>query len=243
MIVGIHQPNFIPLIGLFQRIKEVELFIFLDHVQIPTGKSLVTRNKLLIGGDARWISIPIYKAGRKGQKICESRINYETDFTKKHLKTIELNYKKCPFYDIVYERLADFFSRRYDKISDLNIEIIKWLCNQLNIKSEFKRSSQLIKENKELENIKGNELILELCKVTKATTYISGNGCKSFIKPKTFEENGIKFFFQNIVQNKYKQNNIGFTPNLSLLDMVMNIGFESTSEILLKNKLIKKNLN
>lgn len=243
MKVGIHQPNFIPWLGLFQRINEVDLFIFLDHVQIPTGKSLVTRNKLLIGGNANWISIPIYKAGKIGQSISETKINYETDFTRKHLKKIEINYKKCPFFNETYENLDRFFAKRFDKIADLNIQIIIWLCKQLNIKSRFKRSSELIKEAKELENKKGNELILWICKVTKATTYISGNGCKSFIEPKTFEDNGINFYFHNFVQKKYKQNNKYFIPNLSIIDMVMNLGFGCTSEIISQSKLNNESLN
>ena len=54
MIVTIHQPDFMPWLGLFNKIKNADEFIILDHtINNPKSPALKGRN---IGG---WIAPPI----------------------------------------------------------------------------------------------------------------------------------------------------------------------------------------
>lgn len=47
MILSMHQPNFIPWIGFFDKIEKSDVFVLLDDVQYPRGKSVANRNKIL----------------------------------------------------------------------------------------------------------------------------------------------------------------------------------------------------
>ncbi len=59
-VIAIHQPNFFPWLGYFDKIARCETFILLDHVQIQkTGGTWSNRVKLLWAGKARWGTAPV----------------------------------------------------------------------------------------------------------------------------------------------------------------------------------------
>jgi hypothetical protein len=50
MIVSIHQPNYLPWIGYFNKISRSDIFVIFDDVQFPIGKRgfFGNRNKIKI---------------------------------------------------------------------------------------------------------------------------------------------------------------------------------------------------
>ena len=77
-----------------------------------------------------------------------------------------------------------------------------------------------MKKNPYLNDLKGNDLVLELCKISNTETYISGTGCTDFIIPESFKKNKIEFKFQEfpgLFASKQGE-------NLSILDNVLRLG-------------------
>lgn len=62
-VVGIHQPNFFPWLGYFNKIAKSNKFVFLDNVDFPkTGAgNLVNRVKILNNGNEKWLTMSINK--------------------------------------------------------------------------------------------------------------------------------------------------------------------------------------
>jgi len=87
MRVAVHQPNFLPWLGFFHRLALVDRFVVFDHVQAMGGRTWLSRNRLLIGGQPRWLSLPVKKSGRLGQAVSEVEVSYQGDFAPKHLRT------------------------------------------------------------------------------------------------------------------------------------------------------------
>ena len=63
MIVSIHQPNYLPWIGFFEKIYLSDIFVYFDNVQMPKNKSFVSRNKILFNKKSMWLTVPINKKG------------------------------------------------------------------------------------------------------------------------------------------------------------------------------------
>jgi hypothetical protein len=81
MIVGIHQPNFIPWLGYFYKILKSDIFIILDDVQY-TKNSFINRNKIKTPNNSQWLTLPVKK--QFGQLINEVEIIHLESTKKKY---------------------------------------------------------------------------------------------------------------------------------------------------------------
>ena len=98
MKIAIHQPNFLPWIGYFHKIANVNKFVFFDDVQLPGGKSFCYRTKILLNsGQEKWMSIPLTGKSQK-PLIKDTKIDMQQNWKEKQLKTLELNYKKHTYF-------------------------------------------------------------------------------------------------------------------------------------------------
>ena len=60
--VSMHQPNFLPYIGFFDKIKKSDLFIIVDHCTFSKGKdNWHHRNKIRIFNEKGWdyLTVPV----------------------------------------------------------------------------------------------------------------------------------------------------------------------------------------
>ena len=99
-IIAIHQPNFFPWLGYFDKIVKSNLFIFLDHVQFPKkGGTWMNRVNLLVCGKAKWITASVDRNYTGTKKINEIKIKSNDNWKQKFLKTLEQSYNKHYFFD------------------------------------------------------------------------------------------------------------------------------------------------
>ncbi len=76
--------------------------------------------------------------------------------------------------------------------------------------------------------------LVDLCKETNATSYISGRGGKDYMELDKFEAVGIKVIYQDLDFNNivYSQGEDPFVPGLSVIDAIFNIGPEETRKLI-----------
>jgi hypothetical protein len=231
---AIHQPYFFPWLGLFHKLYNTDKFIFFDHVQAPIGKHWLSRNKIAHWDGEMWLTIPTHKSGSP-IPINEVRICYQRDFIRQHLGTVRQIYNKCPFFDETYALIEMIYTHRYEKIADLNQDTVRTISRLLGYKGRFQSSSDIVKRNPYLEELSGNDLVVELCKAAGIDDYISGVGCKSFIRPDEFEKEGVKFTFQDFIHPTYSQvNTRNFVSHLSCIDALFNVGFSGLRDMMEK---------
>jgi len=231
MIITIHQPNFLPWIGYFYKILKCERFVFLDNVQY-TKNSFINRNKIKTSQGELWLTVPV--SFHFGQKIFEVKIDNSFDWRKKHLKTLELNYRKAPFFDEIYSLIEEvYYKDGWESISDLNIELILKICNYLNIEREFIRSSDLGVDGK------ATELLISIVKELNGKVYLSGFGGAKYQEERLFEEAGIKLVYYDFQHPIYNQLYGSFIPNLSIIDLLFNSGKLSADVIRNSNPEVK----
>jgi hypothetical protein len=228
--LSIHQPDFWPWAGLFNKIACSDKFVVFDCVQAPRGKSWLTRNRILLNGNPLWLTLPILRSAN--QKINEVKINREVNYKTKHLGTIKQAYARAEYFKEVFAFVENLYAEDYENASSFSLQIIKAICVKLKIDTEFIGVSEIISDD-ELSRLSGNSLILEICKKGGANDYLSGVGCLDFIQPDKFKEVGISFKFQKLLHLEYRQQIATvFQPNMSVLDILFNLGFEQSADII-----------
>jgi len=221
MRVAIHQPNFLPWTGYFNKIKSVDTFVFFDDVQFERGKTYTSRTKILVNGMESWLTIPVQ---HKSDLVLIKDMCVDTTFPwkNKHLKTLELNYKKSSFFQDVFAIIEKVYNQDSPFLIDYNIPLITMISDYMGLKTAFLFSSQLSDPS-----MTGLEKIIYLLQTTSASTYLSGNGSgsKRYINENEFQKTGISVEWQTYQQVHYPQlNTTEFIPNLSIIDMLFNCG-------------------
>jgi len=224
MIVAIHQPNFLPWIGYFYKIAKSDIFVFLDNVQY-TKNSFINRNKIKTSQDVIWLTIPI--SFKFGQLINEVKIDNKTDWRKKHLRTLEMNYKRSNFFKEVFELIKRiYYLKNWQNLSDFNISLIKTIISYLDLNKTLVQSSSLDIQGK------NTKLLIQIVKKVDGDVYLSGFGGAKYQEETSFKNEGIELVYYNFRHPAYKQLWNDFIPNLSIIDLLFNYGKESTKIIL-----------
>ena len=228
--IAILQPSYIPWLGYFDQINRVDTFIFYDDV-LYTKNDWRNRNKIKTSQGATWLTIPVDIHNRlTNHLLIKDAPLADEDILKKHLKAIELNYKKAPFFKEFFPILTLLFSEQYIFLSDVNISIIKAISDFLGIKKiNFLKSSDL-----DIVNENPTDRLIDICKNLKATHYLTGNSAKNYLDEKLFAENGIILEYQEYKHPIYKQLWGDFIPYLSVIDLIFNEGYNSLK--ILSNK-------
>lgn len=218
-VVGIHQPQYLPWLGLIERVSQCDIFIILDTV--PYSKNyFYNRNKIRTKEGEVWLTIPVLTSGLTGQTFIETRINNTKNWGLKHWKTIEQSYRRAPFFDMYQGFFFETLNRRCDFLVDICLETFRFLLDSFAITSRVVRASELgAKGAKE-------DLLLDLCTKTGATRYLSGPDGRNYLNLDAWAANSIAVDFQNYQHPVYQQVYGGFVPNLSVVDLLFTHGRE-----------------
>jgi len=68
-MIAIHQPNYLPWLGFFDKARTIDYFVLLDNVAFTRG-SVINRNRIKTKTGAHWITVPV-PAGRRNSKASE----------------------------------------------------------------------------------------------------------------------------------------------------------------------------
>jgi hypothetical protein len=229
-LVAIHQPNFFPWLGYFDKIAKADAFVFLDHVQFPKkGGVWTNRVKLLIGGEASWFTATINRQFHGTRSINEMSFLQGNPWREKLFKTLEHEYKKHPFFPEVAQVVQPLLLNPENRVADYNIQAITAIAKAVGLNTEkLKRSSQFSVDEA------STEMLCTLTRTAGGDVYLCGGGAEGYQEDEKFEAQRIGLQYQNFVHPVYPQKNQdSFVPGLSIIDMLMNQGFKKTSNLLL----------
>jgi len=214
-ILSIRQPGYLPFIGFFKKIQATNVFVFLDDVQY-TRSDFDNRNKIRTQDDSMWLTIPIFN--KTGQTLNEVKIDYSKKWVSKHKSSIEYNYEKAPYFEEYWKDIELIFDKSWEKLIELNMELINYFITKLEIKTKTVFSSEL--------NINktGSEKLLEICKDLQVDTYLSGEFGRNYLDTNLFEQENIKVIFEKFEHPTYDQTFDGFVKNMSIIDLLFNEG-------------------
>jgi hypothetical protein len=215
-ICAIHQPNFFPWLGYFDKIKRADTFVFLDDVAYPKSGSGAgswsNRVKMLISGKPSWCGCPI-KRFSGIQKINTVEIDNSQLWKKKFLKSIMYNYSKTVNFQNIMPIITELVEYPTNNLCALNINAIKKISSLLGINTKFINSSSL-----EVKTA-STQLLIDITKKINADSYLCGGGASSYQDDDKITTSGINLIYQNFKTNAYCEQN--FEPGLSIIDYLM----------------------
>lgn len=219
------QPTYLPWIGYFELIASSEVFVFFDDVQYEK-KSWQGRNRIKTPNNELMLSVPVITSEARFQKINEAKINNAEPWSRKHLKSIEVNYRKAPYFDRYFPKVQELYLKEYERLVDLNSDLIKLFCKEFGIKTRMVWSSKI-------EARKGrDEKIIDICRNLGADELYDAAGAKDILDLQKYEQEGIDLVFQDYHHPEYKQLHGDFVPYMSALDLLFNEGDGSLKIIL-----------
>lgn len=220
--IGVMQPYFFPYIGYWQLMNAVDKYVIFDDVNY-INKGWINRNRILINGQPNFFNLPLVGASQN-KLINEIEVNKQEKSYLKNLRTVEMAYKKAPYFQEV-------FSLFEKVIQSDEINLAKYLKNSIEIVSRYLSINTELLLSSEIEkncSLKGQEKILEICKNLGGTEYYNAIGGVELYSQDLFRSNGINLSFVKTNNIEYKQYENEFCPGLSILDVMM---FNSPEEI------------
>lgn len=148
------------------------------------------------------LSVPVIKGARRKILTKDIQIEYIENWQKIHFKSIESAYRKSPFYEYYIDDIQPIFSNKHKFLIDLNNDIMSVINDILEI-------SPLIKLTEDY--IINTEGILDWREV---------------IHPKASHRIEDETFLANPYTQVFSDK-LGFQPNLSVLDLIFNLGPEA----------------
>ena len=229
MILTAHQPVYLPWLGLFHKIALADLFCYFDIVQYQR-KDYNNRNKIKTSNGELWLSVPVESKNHLSKNVSKILI-VQDNWVKKHLKSIELNYKKTPFFKDYFPELQSILiNDSKDSLGYLNLKLLEYFMECLKIDTPIVKASDC-----SFEGI-GSDLVLDMCVKLGADNYIFGEQGKNYADVKAFKEAEIVVEFQNYIHPVYRQMGRDFLPYMSIIDLLFNEG-DKSYEILMSNNI------
>jgi hypothetical protein len=222
MKIAISQPTYLPWMGYFDMVDQVDVFVLLDDVQFEK-RSWQQRNRIKTPSGLQWLTVPVISRGRRNQLINEVEIE-TPQFSRDHCRAVEHNYRRAQFFGDYFEQFSSqLICSEGTRLADLNIRLIEWFMKALGIGTRLVVSSTLRQSGKR------TELLANLCESQRANLYVSPLGSSVYLlKDKAvLLEKGIDVVFQHYEHPEYKQLFPPFHPYASALDLIFNEGRRS----------------
>lgn len=173
--------------------------VFLEHCEFYEKQSYRNRCNIAGANGQLALTIPVEKSKGARMLTRDVRISEHSDWQLQHWRSIESAYNSTPFFEYYKDDLLPFYEQDWTFLWDFNIEIQAKMLELLDLQVYI----QLTKEYK----VDFDENVLD---------------ARNSIHPKKETDTGsLKNYYQVFEQR------FGFIPNLSIIDLLFNMGNES----------------
>ena len=215
-VVCIHQPDFAPWLGFFERLQRCQMFIVLDNVQF-LRRGWHHRDRIRTADGERWLTVPVLKRGRREQPINQVEIDESTDWRRQHLEVMRHAYRRAACFQPHFSAISEIYGRRHARLIELNRDLIDYLARQLDAVADTCLASELSVDGG------GTGMLVELVRAVGGSSYLTGQGARAYLDESRFAAAGIEVEWQRFADPVYAQlHGDRFVGGLSSLDYLFN---------------------
>jgi hypothetical protein len=230
-VVCIHQPPFLPWLGIAESLLVCDVFVVYDDVQYEDG-GVQNRNRIKTASGDAWLTVPVRK--RFGQLVSEVAIA-DTFSPAKLLRTIEVNYASAPYFGAHFDELASVVGgSTWHRLIDLNVALLRLLRTTLGSTCDLITATELGVPVADKRN-----RLPAICTAAGCEWIYSGSGMRRYLPDSetVYANAGVGVIWHDYERRhaEYPQQfpRLGFVPCLSWIDMWFNCGAVAMRERLL----------
>ena len=193
----------------FAPVQYYSKFLKYDTVYIEQFENFIkqtyrNRCKIMGGCSPVMLIVPVVKG--RGPKILikDIRISYDTDWQRNHWRTLFSAYNSSPFFEYYSDEIRPFFEKKFSFLFDLNQSVHETICELLELENQAILTDDFEK---------------------------TPDGTLNFRESITPKIHKIEpdIHFQPTGYTQVFSDRTGFSPNLSILDLLFNEGPNSYS--------------
>jgi hypothetical protein len=220
-----HQPTFLPWLGWWDKFVRADVFVLLDEVQFPKkGGTWINRVRVLAGDAPIWLTVPVDRSYHGFRTVRATLTDESKPWREKTLATIGTSYARAKHFDDVYPVIEEIIGLPTNRIAALDEAGIRRIASELGIDA-----GKIVLQSEAPASGHGTDLLVALCKAVGGTTYLTGDGAGGYIEPERFAAAGLDFAEQRFTPPSYPQQSTSPVPGLSIIDALMNCGWEDTA--------------
>lgn len=216
MKVVVSQPMLFPWVGLLEQVRQADIFVHYDDVQLPIGRSFCSRVQVKTREGIKWLTVPVLRA--EGQLIKEAIVDESQRWRERARGLLERAYAQAPYQVEMLDIFDAVTALETSSICEISISSVERLADYFGLKTRFLRSSQLNGSGS------GTERLVAIIQELGGNTYVTGHGARNYLDHEQFEHVGIRVEYMDYRRKSYPQRHGPFDPHLTSLDLVANTG-------------------
>ena len=216
MTIVISQPMYFPWCGLLDLIRNCNVFVHYDDVQYSRG--FFNRVQIKSPNSSSWMSVPL-RQHHRGDLIMDCKINNSVNWQSKHLSLFRQNYRNAPYLTDAIDLMTHLFDcecKDISQVSSKSVELLAGYFNFCDVRYLF--SSELSTPGS------SSQRLLDICLKLNSQSYVSGHGGLKYLDHSLFDDSGVEVSYLNYQLGPWPQLHGTFTPFVSSLDAIANLG-------------------
>jgi hypothetical protein len=222
-VLVISQPMFFPWVGMLEQARLCDTFVHYDDVQFSKG-SFTNRVQIKTAQGPAWMTVPVVHEGRC--QIRDVRVNESTRFREKHLRTLAQSYAQAPHRDAMLSLVEKVYAERSSWLAELAIASSEALWDVFGVRPDI-----VLRSSGVCVGGASSERVLAFNVALGANVYVSGQGGRAYLDHASFRAAGIDVRYMDYEKRPYPQLHGEFTPYVSALDLLANLGPEGCTQI------------
>lgn len=218
MKVVISQPMFFPWVGMFEQIRLADIYVHYGDVQFSKG-SFTNRVQIKTAQGVKWLTIPLQDVSL-GQAIDEVKINARINWRAQHMDMLKQAYADAPYRKEMLNLVDSVYQQQIDSIGLLSRHSIETCCNYFGLGA----GQRFIDVQKLGISGTSSQRVLDIILALGGKKYITGLGARNYLDHQLFEDAGIRVEYMDYQKLPYPQLHGAFTPYVSILDLIANMG-------------------
>jgi len=219
--VVITQPMYFPWPGMHEQMRLADDYVNYTDVAFSKG-SFTNRVQIKTAAGTQWLTLPLRDA-HLGQQIADIRLDDRKNWRRKHRTSLDQAYARAPFRQDMLNLVDEVFeSTNCDSLAALTLRSMQAVHRYFGFDRPLRWHS--------IENLgiagSGSQRVFDVVRQLGGDRYITGHGARNYLNHQLFEDNQISVDYLDYKKLPYPQLHGEFTPFVTALDLVANVGPE-----------------